>query len=179
MNKTDKRKLKKALTDGLRHDPDRFGFELDDNGSIAITKAFEALDKTLPFMFTKNDLDQVLEKDSGRLFEMSDNRVRAKTGHTTDAFEYPTDSPPEHLYYVIKERDRWSYEAFGLDPKEGYVDVYETPEKAHDASNRRRIKTPVLIKLWAKQASESGVSIYRYCNQWYVQHVPFDFLEFQ
>ena len=76
-------KLSKFLALILRHQPERFALELDDEGWASLPEVMEILRSLPNFRWaTRADVMQVVEEGSGdgkRRFEVQGKRIRART----------------------------------------------------------------------------------------------------
>ena len=76
-------KLTKFLSLILRHQPERFALELDDEGWASLPEVMEILRSLPNFRWaTRADVMQVVEEGSGdgkRRFEVQGKRIRART----------------------------------------------------------------------------------------------------
>ncbi len=76
-------KLSKFLALILRHQPERFALELDDEGWASLAEVIEILRGLPNFRWaTRADVMQVVEEGSGdgkRRFEVQGKRIRART----------------------------------------------------------------------------------------------------
>ena len=76
-------KLSKFLAVILRHQPERFALELDDEGWASLPEVMEILRSLPNFRWaTRADVMQVVEEGSGdgkRRFEVQGKRIRART----------------------------------------------------------------------------------------------------
>lgn len=76
-------KLSKFLSLILRHQPERFALELDDEGWASLAEVMEILRGLPNFRWaTRADVMQVVEEGSGdgkRRFEVQGKRIRART----------------------------------------------------------------------------------------------------
>ncbi len=82
-------KLSKFLALILRHQPQRFGLALDEQGWASLSEVLEILHGLPNFRWaTRADVVQVVDEGSGdgkHRFELHANRIRARHGHSTPA----------------------------------------------------------------------------------------------
>jgi len=80
-------KLSKFLALILRHQPERFGLALDEEGWASLAEVMEVLQGLPNFRWaTRADVMHIVEHGSGdgkRRFEVEGERIRARYGHTT------------------------------------------------------------------------------------------------
>jgi putative RNA 2'-phosphotransferase len=86
MRKRNLIKLSKFLALILRHQPERFALELDDEGWVSLSEVLEILRGLPNFRWaTRADVMEVVEEGTGdgkRRFEVQGKRIRACYGHT-------------------------------------------------------------------------------------------------
>lgn len=179
-NKASPKQVRALLLDVLRHDPDIIGLALDEGGFVTIPDFLYCANLSQPVEITEEVVRGVVEKGEGNLFDVEGSRVRALRGHTTDQLKYPEEKPPENLYYIIRGKDKAHVGAQGLEAlKEKWLPLELSEEEALATKGKRRIKKPILMRIRALEAWESGVSFYIFCNQWYVQYVDATFFDLE
>lgn len=179
-NEASVKQVKTLLLDVLRHDPDSIGLALDEEGFVTISDFLYCANLSHPLQITEETLLKILKKGEGSLFDVDGDKVRALKGHTTEQFSYPEAKPPENLYYIIRGIDRDRVEEYGLEAlKDKWIPLELSKSEAIAQKGRRRIKKPILLKIRAQDAWNSGVSFYIFCNQWYIQNVDAAFVDME
>ncbi len=79
-------RLSKFLALILRHQPERFGLALDEEGWASLSEVMEILHGLPNFRWaTRADVMEIVEQGSGdekRRFEVAGDRIRARYGHS-------------------------------------------------------------------------------------------------
>ena len=143
-------KLSKFLSLILRHQPERFALAIDGEGWASLSEVIEILHGLPNFRWaTRADVMAVVEEGSGdakRRFEVKDNRIRARYGHSlAQPITYEPCTPPRILYHGTSQRVLAAIGSEGLRPMERqYVHLSSDPETAtrvgarHDEQPRQR-----------------------------------------
>ena len=103
----------------LRHFPDRFELEIDQQGWVAAGEFIESLKhQRRHFSYlTMDHLKAVVETDPKGRYQLVDGRLRATYAHSIELeLDLPTDDVPEHLYFACSQEDSNEYLEQGLYP---------------------------------------------------------------
>ena len=178
MNKT---KLSKTMSYILRHHPEDFGLELNIDGTVKV----EALIKALTQKFNNinfDDIKKIVNQDEKGRFSLleADKKIRANYGHSVEGIklDYETVIPPEILYHGTTRKVKNSIINEGLKPmNRKYTHLSQSYEEAVQVG-KRRDKYPVIFKVKAKKAYQSGHDYYKtgkgiYLTDW----VPPEYLK--
>ena len=98
----------KYLTFILRRNPEHIGCSLDSEGWMVIDEMLDGIKKTEKFYFSRNAIDDTVEDDSKKRFEISEDgkKIRCLQGHKKGlvniTFEEKT--PPNILYHGTSEQ---------------------------------------------------------------------------
>jgi len=175
-------KLSKFLALLLRHQPERFALELDEEGWASLSEVMEILRGLPNFRWaTRADVIRVVEEGSGddkRRFEVQGDRIRARYGHSlAHPIRYEPCTPPPRLYHGTSPDALDSIRREGLKPMERqYVHLSPDPETAVRVGARRN-EHPVVITVRAAEAHAAGVEFYQAHEAVYLaKHVPPEFL---
>ncbi|HHS96904.1 MAG TPA: RNA 2'-phosphotransferase [Chloroflexi bacterium] len=177
-------KLSKFLALILRHQPERFGLALDEEGWVPLSEVMEVLRGLPNFRWaTRADVMEIVEKGSGdgkRRFEVEGDRIRARYGHSiARRIRYTPCTPPARLYHGTSPEALPSIRREGLKPMgRQYVHLSPDPETAVQVG-KRHAPHPVVLTVRAAEAHTAGVQFYRAEESVYLsQPIPPDFLEF-
>ncbi len=177
-------KLSKFLSLILRHQPERFGLKLDEEGWASLPEVMEILRGLPNFRWaTRADVLELVEKGSGddkRRFEVAGERIRARYGHTIALkTESPTCTPPSCLYHGTSPRALKHIRKEGLRPmRRQYVHLSADPETAARVG-ARHASNPVVLTVRAAEAAAAGISFYKVDESIYLSKaIPPEFLEF-
>jgi putative RNA 2'-phosphotransferase len=177
-------KLSKFLALILRHQPERFGLRLDEEGWASLPEVLEILHGLPNFRWaTRADVMEVVERGSGddkRRFEVAGDRIRARYGHTvTLQAELPPCTPPDRLYHGTSPRALRHIRQEGLRPmRRQYVHLSADRETAARVG-ARYAPDPVILTVLAAEAAEAGILFYQTDESTYLaKAIPPEFLEF-
>ena len=177
-------KLSKFLAHILRHQPQRFGLPLDDEGWASLSEVMEILRGLPNFRWaTRTDVTALVQQSTGddkRRFQIEGNRIRARYGHSLPhPIRYEPCTPPPRLYHATSPDALASIRREGLRPMERqYVHLSPDPETALHVGAHHADR-PVLLTVRSSQAHATGVEFYRADNAVYLaKHIPAEFIEF-
>lgn len=168
--------ISKLLSLMLRHRPDEFGLEVDRHGFAdldAVVRAFQGKNS----QFALEDIEKVVYDGEKARFEIVDNRIRARYGHSfsIDLGLDPSE-PPECLYKGVDAADVDRLLAEGLTPGDrDYVHLSFDAEVAALLSARPGRRGAVL-NVAATRAHDAGVAFYDCGPTILTKHVPGEFL---
>ncbi len=117
-------KVSKYLSKHLRHQPERIGLTLDENGWVPVEELLRAAARH-GFAFSRAELDHVVAANDKRRFTIEGgaaggtgaDRIRANQGHTvTVDLDLPPAEPPAYLYHGTVARVMDAIRAEGLRP---------------------------------------------------------------
>lgn len=177
-------KLSKFLSLILRHQPERFGLTLDEEGWASLPEVLEILHGLPNFRWaTRADVLELVEKGSGdgkRRFEVAGERIRARYGHTVSlqADLLPC-TPPPRLYHGTSRRALQQIRREGLRPmRRQYVHLSADPATAARVGARHS-PGPVVLTVRAAEAATAGILFYQADESTYLANgIPPEFLEF-
>jgi len=176
-------KLSKFLALILRHQPERFGLPLDEDGWAALSEVMEILHGLPNFRWaTRADVIAVVEQGSGddkRRFEVEGNRIRARYGHSmARPIRYEPCVPPSLLYHGTAPDALEAIRREGLKPMERQY-VHLSPDR--ETAIRVGVPhagEPVVLTIRATEAHAAGIEFYRADDQVYLAHcIPPEYLE--
>lgn len=171
--------LSKFLALMLRHKPEQFGLTLDVEGYADINAVWSQVQRRYPNV-TPKDFYLWLESEKGQLrYEVRENRVRARYGHSTVEVEYESVTPPEILYHGTTHDALASIRKEGLtSQKRQYVHLSTGTERAEEVAGRHG-NAIVILKIHALNAHKAGFEFYHPEPRHYlVKRVPPEYIEF-
>lgn len=176
------KKLSKFLALVLRHRADRFGVDLDEDGYADLEVIRSLIKKTFKTVYSEEHLQKVIEssRDGRKRFEVKDNRIRARYGHSQLRIDYPPIEPPELLYHGTHKSALPAIRANGLQSmSRKYVHLSSTPNRAAEVGFRRS-RQPIILTILAKKAFEAGHTFHQAEEAHYLcRYVPVDFIEIE
>ncbi len=171
--------ISKLLSLMLRHRPDEFGLQVDRYGFAdldAVLRAFQDRDST----FTLEDIEKVVYDGEKQRFEIVENRIRARYGHSfsIDLGLDPSE-PPEFLYKGVDSADVERLLSEGLAPDDrDYIHLSFDADVAARLSARPGRRGAV-IRIAAARAHQAGVHFYDCGPTVLTKHIPGEFLDLE
>ena len=183
-------KLSKFLALILRHQPERFGLVLDEEGWAPLSEVMDILHGLPNFRWaTKADVMTVVDGgesngSSGldiekRRFEVAEGCIRARYGHSVaQPIRYEPCVPPATLYHGTSPDALEAIRREGLEPMERqYVHLSPDPETATRVGARHDDR-PLVLAVRAADAHAAGIAFHQADESVYLaRHVPAEFLE--
>ena len=173
----DRGKIVSTLAFALRHDPTRFGLELDDAGwarleDLLIALRFDRYD----WAYVDDALLNSVVEESDR-FEIRDGRIRATYGHSIELGTLPPVTvPPAVLFHGTTEEAFPAIREEGLKPiGRRFVHLTSDREYARQVADARQSRAVILVR--AADAHASG-HVFRRANShvWLTGYVDATFL---
>jgi putative RNA 2'-phosphotransferase len=172
--------LSKFLSLILRHEPQRIGVALDENGWISVEILLAALAAHGKSISRQTLYDVIAQNDKQR-FALSEDglRIRANQGHSVPVeLQHAPCAPPAVLYHGTVGRFIAAIRREGL--RKGsrhHVHLSASREVALRVGTRRG--RAVILGVRAESMAAAGHTFYRTPNDvWLVDHVPPQFLIF-
>ena len=174
----DDRRLSKAMSLVLRHDPDKAGLTLDPQGWAPLDALVAGL-RRMKLRATADDVRRIITENDKQRFRLSDDglRVRASQGHSvTVALGYEATDPPGILYHGTAERTLPTIRAEGLRPmRRQHVHLSADTETARRTGARHG--RPVVLTIDTGAMMAAGHAFFRADNSvWLTGAVPPAFL---
>lgn len=168
-------KLSKQLSYILRHAPEKFGLELDQDGWVGIDELLAAVRKKTEWnSLDEEDIKRMIKVSDKERHQMKNGRIRALYGHSVpQKVIKQADIPPPVLYHGTARKFIDKIMADGLQPMaRQYVHLSIDVETAESVGKRRDFN-PVILTIDAEKAVKEGISFYR-GNQdiWLTDFVP-------
>uniref|UniRef100_A0A7J3TI31 Probable RNA 2'-phosphotransferase n=1 Tax=Geoglobus ahangari TaxID=113653 RepID=A0A7J3TI31_9EURY len=152
-------KVSKFLSGLLRHYPEKFRLNLDKNGFADLRKVLNILKER--YGIDEISLRALVHLDKKGRFEIINNKIRAKYGHTVPVNHRWSESGeiPPLLYHGTSPKNLESILRHGLLPmKRREVHLSETVEDAIEVGKRYSEK-PVILMINAKDMIKDGYEI--------------------
>jgi putative RNA 2'-phosphotransferase len=150
--------LGRLVAGALRHFPEDLGLKMDSRGFVDLTILGDVIHKRHRWA-SKDLITALAESDPKRRYEIADNKIRARYGHSVDVdLDHPENSLPR-LYYGASEEEADRILEIGLKPaSQRYVHLSTTPEKAWHVATFRT-GNPRVIQADAAAAQKEGVKM--------------------
>jgi putative RNA 2'-phosphotransferase len=167
--------LSKEISYVLRHSPEKYGLELDNEGWVSVELLMIALRREPKWDgLAEEDINEMIDKSSKKRHEVYDGKIRALYGHSTSQKIKKTISePPQLLYHGTTNKSVENILKVGLKPqKRQYVHLSQDIETAITVG-KRRDKNPVILLIESKKAYEEGIFFYLGEDKiWLSQPIP-------
>lgn len=168
--------ISKKMSYCLRHNPGKYGLQLDEYGYVDLRQFLNAMNRVHHFQpkLTEMTIRQIMRGAKKQRFKIKDGRICALYGHSIPGvIKRQEKFPPAVLYHGTAHRFLASIEKEGLLPMgRQYVHLSADPVSAQ-AVGRRRDQQPVILKIDAQRAAHDGLKFY-YANDqvWLTDQVP-------
>jgi putative RNA 2'-phosphotransferase len=172
--------LSKAVSHALRHQPSAYGLQLDDAGWVSVEALLEGLRRRSRRWqgVRRVELEQMVEDNAKRRFEIAGDRIRALYGHSVEGrVAHEARQPPSVLFHGTSPRVLGDILAEGLRPmRRQYVHLSVDRASAITVGWRKDAH-PVVLQVAAQEAYEAGVA-FRPGNElvWLADQIPAHFL---
>lgn len=150
--------LGRLVAGGLRHFPDDLGLAMDSRGWVSLTRLAEVVMSRHRWA-SKDLLIALVQSDPKHRYEISDDKIRARYGHSVDVeLDHPKNMHPM-LFYGASEEEADRILEIGLkSASQRYVHLSTTPEKAWHVATFRT-GNPRVIQADAEAAQREGVKM--------------------
>lgn len=155
-------RLSRFLALVLRHKPDSIGITLDAAGFVEIAALASAIAAQPGWEWVSPAALRALAHQDARRYEIADERIRARYGHSVP-IEAPGRAvlPPEWLYHGTAPEALSAIRREGLRPHgRQFVHLSATQQDAL-AVGGRHSSTPVAITVLARRAHAEGIAFYQ------------------
>jgi putative RNA 2'-phosphotransferase len=177
-------KLAKFLALILRHQPERFALELDDEGWASLAEVMEIVRGLPNFRWaTRADVMAVVGEGTGddkRRFQVEGNRIRACYGHSfARPIVYEPCTPPPLLYHGTSPETLEAIRREGLKPMERQY-VHLSPDQGTAVRvGSRHASRPIILTVRAAEAYAAGIAFYQADEAVYLAGcIPVEYVEF-
>lgn len=152
-------KLGKFISGVLRHFPDKFGLNMDENGWVNL----ESLARIVKRRYRWANIwliKALVYSDEKQRYELKDDKIRARYGHSVDVkLNDLPEAEEDVLYYGTSEEEAHRMLEIGIKPvNQRYVHLSTTIEKSKEVASIRT-DTPIVLEIDAKKAREDGIRI--------------------
>jgi putative RNA 2'-phosphotransferase len=157
------KRLSKLLSLILRHEAEKFGLSLDEEGWAGLAELLAAMGLRHEWReVSEAEVREVVESSDKQRFEIQGGRIRARYGHSVpQTVRYPEVEPPEVLYHGTAPESLPAIQVDGLrSMRRQYVHLSLDVEQAR-AVGQRHSHRPVVLRVRARAAWEAGVKFYQ------------------
>ncbi|MFI7324537.1 RNA 2'-phosphotransferase [Streptomyces rubiginosohelvolus] len=169
-------KVSKYLSKHLRHQPERIGITLDENGWVGVETLLSAA-ALHGFTISRAELDHAVTVNDKRRFTVDGDRIRANQGHTVAVdLDLPPAEPPAYLYHGTVARVMDAIRAEGLRPMTRHH-VHLSPDRETATRVGARRGRPLVLTVDAGAMHRAG-HVFRVSANgvWLADAVPPEFL---
>jgi len=173
-------KISKFLSLVLRHQPEKIGLKLSEDGWVRVSDLLQAC-ADHGVALTAETLDVVVETNEKRRFSFSEDHslIRANQGHSIKVeLGLAPLTPPFTLYHGTAVRFIQSIRGQGLLKGERHhVHLSDNPQTAIEVG--RRYGKPVILIVASERMNKDGHLFFRSANGvWLTDHVPVHYINF-
>jgi len=153
-------KLSKFLSFVLRHHPDQYNIELDEEGFARLSDLMEALKKTRHSWAELGDIEKLVSEGGKKRFEIRGDEIRALYGHSVKVKIEDSFCPEGFLYHGTSPDLLSEILNGGLCPMgRQFVHLSRDKETA-EAVGKRHHPEPVILEVNAVRACEDGIKFF-------------------
>lgn len=164
MNEAELEKLGRTLAGILRHFPERFNLNMDDQGFVELRELVNAIRDSNNRMhwLRPHHIVALVETDGKGRYQIFSDSVRATYGHSIPLdLNLPTDDVPAELYYPATDEEVEIIMEMGLLPSDRkMVHLSLTYADAYSAGSVR-VENPVILAIDTAATAEAGFDIGR------------------
>ena len=174
------KRLSKTVAYALRHDPARYGLQLDAEGWVPVDDLLAALRRKRDWQnLTLDDLVEMMARANKQRYELRDNKIRAFYGHSTpDKVQKTAVVPPDILYHGPAPETAHIILEEGLKPMNRQYVHLSADETTARLVGVRRASEPVILHIRARDAHAAGIVFYLGNEDvWLADYVPPQFIQ--
>lgn len=172
-------RMSRALAHALRHAPQRYDLDVDEQGWASIDDLLTALKREKAWKNIKrSDLEDMISKSARARYEIRGDRIRALHGHppAQERLTQTPARPPVILYHGTDPKDAEKIKVEGLSCMLQPIRLLTTPEEALEAG-KRKARHPIILNIDAGRAYDSGIPFYKGNDHvWLADTVPPEFI---
>lgn len=162
MNDQELEQIGRTMAGVLRHFPDKFGLEMDEQGFVDLRQFVEAMkgQSRRNHWIRPHHIIAIIETDPKGRYQVSNDLIRATYGHSIELnLRLPTDNIPGRLYYPTTPEEADIVLETGLKPSDRKM-VHLSKTYA-DAFNAGKVRTeqPVILEIDSEAAITNGLVI--------------------
>ncbi|MGH1387103.1 RNA 2'-phosphotransferase [Kordia sp.] len=172
--------ISKFLSYVLRHNPDKLGITLDENGWTSVAVLLEKINVE-PYSLSMEELEDVVATNNKKRFAFNEDKtmIRASQGHSVNIdLGIQSKEPPNYLYHGTVEKFITSIQEKGLiKGTRQHVHLSADKETAINVGSRRG--KPIILTVRSGEMHAQNHAFYQSENGvWLTEKVPAEFIEF-
>lgn len=177
--KSDLKNISKFMSLVLRHQPEKIGLQLDDNGWVAITALIGKLN-VYGLQVDISTIEKIVITNDKKRFSFNDDKtkIRANQGHSIGVeLNMKKTIPPDKFFHGTAEKFVENIFKTGIQKQNRqHVHLSATEETAKSVGSRHG--KPVVLTINAKQMAEKSYVFYLSANNvWLTDVVPAQYIE--
>ncbi|MGD0818571.1 MAG: RNA 2'-phosphotransferase [Methanomassiliicoccales archaeon] len=162
MNEQELEQIGRTMAGVLRHFPEKFGLEMDEQGFINLREFVNALkNQSKRYHWLRpHHIIAIIETDPKGRYQISNDMIRATYGHSIELdLRLPTENIPDSLYYPTTPEEADILLETGLKPSDRKM--VHLSKTYNDALSAGKVRTgePIILEIDAKRAVEEGIVI--------------------
>lgn len=165
MNEKEKTRISKFLSLVLRHQPEKIGLILDENGWANIAE-LQVNCAQNGYVFNLDELKDIVETNNKKRFSLDDNvtHIRANQGHSIEVdLDLESAIPPAILYHGTAEQNVSSIQEIGIEKRSRqHVHLSSDQETAKKVGSRHG--KPIILPINTAQMHADGIIFYLSAN---------------
>lgn len=176
MNEIERAECSRRLASWLRHKPELAGLTLQKGGWATIEGVLAALE-VAGAPTTGDEIRYLVRLDPRRRFEIDEDKIRARFGHSVEIEEPHAGAPPAVLFHAAPMRYAERILKAGLKPVKRALVHLAVEKKAAPEICGRRANEAALIRVDAHGAYAAGVRFFpRGRGVWLSESIPAQYL---
>ncbi|RVU71144.1 MULTISPECIES: RNA 2'-phosphotransferase [Lactobacillus] len=155
--------ISKKMSYCLRHNPDKYGLQLDEYGFVDLQDFLKAMNRMHHFQpkLTEMKIREIMQASDKVRFEIKNGKICALYGHSVPGIiKRQKATPPDVLYHGTAHRFLASIEKEGLLPMGRQYVHLSTDIAMAESVGKRRDQQPAILMVDAKQAHADGIDFY-------------------
>lgn len=170
--------LSMEISKALRHEPEKYGLIIDNNGWVNIDDLIYSLKQKKWNSICIKDLEIMIKNSKKKRHEICSNKIRALYGHSIFVnINKKSTKPPKYLYHGTVKKFIESIKKKGLIPKgRQYVYLSSDIATAIEVAERRNDE-PIILIINAEKAFNEGILFYIVeGNIWISNSIPLKYI---
>ena len=181
MNTNKIKHISKFLSLILRHNPEKIGLQLDENGWAEVAELLRKSNRYQPTLTLETLQEVVATNDKKRFaFNEDQTKIRANQGHSIKVdLEYVAKQPPEFLYHGTVSKCMGAIREKGLlKMNRHHVHLSSDRDTAIKVGSRRG--KPIILSVNSGEMHQQGILFYQSDNGvWLTDAVAPEFIAFK
>ncbi len=170
-------KLSKFLSFVLRHHPEQYNLELDEEGFVLLSDLMEALKNTRHSWAEISDIEKLISEGEKKRFEIEGGKIRALYGHSVKVKIENSVCPKGFLYHGTSPDLLPEILEEGLCPMgRQFVHLSKDKETAYGVGKRHHPE-PVILEIDAEKACKKGVDFFDRGEVFLSKKIPPEFVK--